>query len=153
MSVRIEQVTLAKSQKSLRVSLSGKWYGAYLDSGLNEPSLIGQNIEAEIVTLDKGGPWIKTWIKTSAPQVSPPSPVVSPSGAPAAAEPRYAPVSLNIPPRYAEPDDNVQPWWMSFVSNTVAHAIAAGHCNSPEAINMWAMKAAQVAISVKRDAK
>ena len=140
MAVQIENVTTAKTGKSLRVLLGGTWYGAALDSGLN--GLKGQMIEAEIET-GKYGPWIKAYAKVAAPQVPPPTQ----GGLPPAPAPAVA------APRYAEPSDNVQPWYMPFVSNTVAHAIAAGHCSTPEAINMWALKAAQVAVATKEAVK
>ena len=138
MAVQVEEVMPAKSGKSLRVKLGGTWYGANLDSGLNGAK--GQMIEAEIQTSDKFGPWIKGWRPSAAPQV--PS-QAAPLTAPAAAAPRYA----------GEPGDNIQPWYMPFVSNTVAHAIAAGHCKAPEMIDQWALKAAQVAVAVKEACK
>lgn len=151
MAVRVDQVTQAKTGKSLRVMLSGSWYGAALDSGLN--GQIGQMIEAEIET-GKYGPWIKKWLpsQTAAAAdagarspVPPPAPI--PAGQPAVAAPHET--------RYAEPSgaDNTQPWMMAFVSNTVAHAIAAGHIQTPEGLNAWALKAAQVAANIKASVK
>ena len=139
MAVQVEEVMPAKSGKSLRVKLGGTWYGANLDSGLNGAK--GQMIEAEIQTSEKFGPWIKGWKPSAAPQVS--SPSVAGSTAPAAAAPY----------KYAEPSDNVAPWYMPFVSNTVAHAIAAGLCKTPVEINQWALKAAQVAVAIKAEVK
>src|SRR3990167_8236132 len=37
------------------------------------------------------------------------------------------------------------PWWMPFVSNTVAHAIAAGEIKDPKAISAWAKAAKDAA--------
>ena len=57
-------------------------------------------------------------------------------------------------PVYAgEPGDNIQPWYMAFVSNTVAHAIEKGLITTPLGINEWALKAAQVAQAVKEAVK
>lgn len=139
MPVLVEDVTMAKSGKSRRVKLSGSYYGSYLDSGIE--TQIGKLIEAEIVTLDKGGPWIKAWKPSAAPQAIPAAPV------------QPGPLDGGKVYKYAEPSDNVQPWYMPFVSNTVAHAIAAGKCETPEAVNQWALKAAQVAVAVKEAVK
>ena len=134
MPVTLDEVTMAKSQKSRRVKLSGSWYGAYLDSKI-ETAPIGAFLEAEIVTLDKGGPWIKAWrlSQNAAPQVATASAAGSPPSPAAAA------------PKYAEPNINVAPWWMPFVSNTVAHAIQAGHVNNPAGIKAWALAAKESA--------
>ena len=134
---------MAKSQKSLRVKLGGNWYGAGKDSGLDRCK--GQLIEAEIQT-GEFGPWIKGWkpAHQAAPQV-PPS-ASSPSSSPAVAAPVYAGAPT-------VPGDNIQPWFMPFVSNTVAHAIQGGLCQTPEAINQWAMKAAQCAVAIKETVK
>ena len=37
------------------------------------------------------------------------------------------------------------PWWMPFVSNTVAHAIQAGEIKDPKAISAWAKAAKDAA--------
>ena len=141
MAVRVEQVTQAKTGKSLRVNLGGQWYGAALDSGINGE--VGQMIEAEIET-GKYGPWIRKWVASNAaPQ--------------AAATPSAAGSSLPTPagaaPQYAEPSDNIQPWWSPFMSNVVAHAIEKGLIQSPIQINEWALKAAQVAVATKEQVK
>ena len=124
MAVMIEDVTMAKSQKSLRVKLGGTWYGAYLDSGLNAPALKGTMIEAEITTLEKGGPWIKKWVASAAPVLQ--------SQAPITREPVQE-------PKYAEPvkPGTVAPYWLPMASNVVAHAIAAGKIETPVAIKTW----------------
>ena len=145
MSVQVEEVMTAKSGKSLRVKLGGTWYGANLDSGLNGAK--GRMFEAEIQTSEKFGPWIKGWKPVAAPQGpqaggTPPS-SSSPTSLPAVAAPQYA----------GEPGDNIQPWYMPFVSNTVAHAIEKGLITSPVGINEWALKAAQVAVAIKETVK
>lgn len=149
MPVLVEQVEQAKTGRSLRVLLSGNWYGAYLNSGLN--GMRGKMIEAEIKTLEKGGPWIAKWTECAAPQVQvpvPPTPVAPPI-VPAAAAP---PVDER---RYAEPApiSTVAPWWMPFVSNTVAHAIASGHINTPVGIRAWVLAARDAAKAAAEGAK
>ena len=141
--VQVEEVMMAKSQKSLRVKLGGNWYGASLDSGLNGAK--GKFIEADIQTSDKFGPWINKWSASNAAPQVPPS-ASSPSSSPAVAAPVYAGAAT-------QPGDNIQPWFMPFVSNTVAHAIQGGLCQTPEAINQWALKAAQVAVAIKETVK
>ena len=141
MAVMVEQVTVSKSGKALRVLLGGTWYNAFLDSGLN--GQVGKMIEAEIRTHDKFGAGVHTWKPVNAaPQVAPALAAASPPSPAAAA-----------PYKYAEPSDNVAPWYMPFVSNTVAHAIEKGLINSPVGINEWALKAAQVAVATKEAVK
>ena len=157
MAVLVEQVTVTKSGKAYRVLLGGKWYNAFIDSGIN--NAVGKYIEAEITTSEKYGPGISKWTYSNAApqgqsQAGTPPPGHSPSG-PAAAAPYD---ERNPPPetherRYAEPSDNIQPWYMPFVSNTVAHAIEKGLIQSPVGINEWALKAAQVAAAVKESVK
>jgi hypothetical protein len=43
-------------------------------------------------------------------------------------------------------------WWMPFVSNTVAHAIAAGQIATPENIKLWAAAAKQAALEIEKPA-
>jgi hypothetical protein len=43
------------------------------------------------------------------------------------------------------------PWWMPFVSNTVAHAIAAGAITSNEQIDDWAKAAKAAALALAAD--
>jgi hypothetical protein len=43
-------------------------------------------------------------------------------------------------------------WYMPFVSNTVAHAIAAGRIDDPEQIKLWAAAAKQAAVELDRKA-
>lgn len=147
MAVRVDEVRLAKSQKCFNVTLSGQKFLGNLDCGLN--ANVGKWIEAEIKpSNDTRFPsWIGKWVHAVDP-----SSAHAQQGAPAT-----FPVTGGAPgtqavtqePRYAEPSDNVQPWWMPFVSNTVAHAIEKGLCTTPEAINQWALKAAQVAVATK----
>ena len=133
MAVQVEKVTKTKSGKGLRVLLSGTWYNAFLDSGLE--AQVGKMIEAEIRTHDKFGAGVHTWKPVNAaPQVATALAAATPPSPAAAA-----------PYKYAEPNLNVAPWWMPFVSNTVAHAIQAGHVNNPQAIKAWAVAAKEAA--------
>ncbi len=68
------------------------------------------------------------------PNAAPQGPSLSPSPSPAAAAPKYA-------------EPNAAPWFMPFVSNTVAHAIAAGHIQTPAGIREWALGAKNAALS------
>lgn len=108
MAVTLDEVTMAKSGKSRRVKLSGSWYGSYLDSKI-EMQPIGSLLEAEIVTLDKGGPWIKAWAASNAAPQSAPAPS-SAAGIP--------PSSAGAAPQYAEPAKvgTVAPWWWNAVA-------------------------------------
>ncbi len=133
--MQVADVMDAKSGKSLRIKLGSQWYGAYKDSGITK----GMVIDPIIETLDKGGPWIVRYTQSSsAPQ----------------AQQVHSPLPANPPSSArAEPDDNIQPWWSAFMSNVVAHAIDKGLAANPEAINQWALKAAQVAVATKEAVK
>ena len=143
MAVQVENVSLAKSGKCYNVTLSGTKYLANLDSGLN--ANVGKWIEAEIKpSNDTRFPaWIGKWTHSSAaPQVPPPSASPSPSSLPAVAAPHYA-----------EPSDNIAPWYWPSVSNICATAITAGIIRAPEELNMWALKWAQVCVATKEQVK
>lgn len=129
MAVTVDEVTMAKSGKSRRVKLSGSWYGSYMDSKI-EMVPIGSVIEAEIVTLDKGGPWIKAW-KAATNAAPPPSQVLP------ATYPKET--TREREPQYAEPakPGTVAPWWGPMCSNVLAHAIAAGILKTPNEVNVW----------------
>jgi len=43
---------------------------------------------------------------------------------------------------------NAAPWFMAFVSNTVAHAITAGRIDSPDGIEAWARAARNAALEL-----
>jgi len=122
--VRVDNVELSKSGKSWRVSLSGKWYGAYKDSGILDA--LQKSIYVITGTLEKGGPWIMKWkvADQTTALAAPPTPPVARNGVGSA------------------------PWWMPFVSNTVAHAIQAGAIKEPAHIGKWAKAAADTAIAL-----
>ncbi len=146
MSVLIETVELTKSKKCYIVQASGVKYFANLDSGLN--TCRGQWIEAEIKpsTDPKYYAWIGKWTHaqpSAAPQVAVQS--APPPLSPAVAAPSE--------PRYAEPSDNIAPWFWPSVSNICSSAIAHGLITKPEELNMWALKWAQVCIATKEAVK
>ncbi len=41
-------------------------------------------------------------------------------------------------------------WWMPFVSNTVAHALAAGKIEGPDDIKLWAAAAREAALDIEK---
>jgi hypothetical protein len=53
----------------------------------------------------------------------------------------------------AIPTGNIAPWWMPFVSNTVAHAIQAGCIKEPADIKQWAAAARQTAMEIEAEAQ
>ena len=145
MAVQIEAVAKTKSGKGLRVKLSGTYYNAFLDSKLDMQP-IGSWIEAEIKTHEKFGPYVDGWrpVSGAAPQVPlPQAGSVPPVPPPAAAAP------ITREPVYAEPSDNVAPWYWPSVSNVCAAAIEKGIITKPEDLNMWALKWAQVCVATK----
>ena len=146
MPVMVEQVTPTKSGKAWRVRLGGTYYNAFKDSGIE--NYVGKMIEAEIQTSEKFGPSIAAFRpvagqSVAAPQVTPPSQ----GGLPPAPAPAVA------APRYAEPSDNLTPWYWPSVSNLCAALVAKGVVTKPEELNMWCLKMAQVAVSVKEVVK
>lgn len=143
MAVRVDSCVLAKSQKCFNVTLSGQKYLGNLDSGLN--ANVGKWIEAEIKPINdpRFPAWIGKWVHAEAPSSAQQAAVPTASLPPPAVAERS----------YAAPSDNIAPWYMPFVSNTVAHAIEKGLISTPVAINEWALKAAQVAQAVKEAVK
>jgi len=114
MQLTVENVTTAKTGKSLRVKANGDWYGAKKDSGITA----GMTIDAEVED-GEYGKWIKTYRATNAaPSAGSPPAGRQPSTAPGAA-----------------------PVWLPFASNTVAHAISAGLCQTPASVEAWARAA------------
>lgn len=125
--VKVATVEPSKSGKSWRVSLNGAWYGAYKDSGILDA--LQKNIYVITGTLEKGGPWILKWkVADATTAIATPTPTTR------------TPV--------AAPTSNVAPWWMPFVSNTVAHAIQAGAIKEPGEIGKWAKAAADTAVAL-----
>ena len=125
--MRVDIVENSKSGKSWRVNLQGKWYGAYKDSGILDA--LQKSIYVITGTLEKGGPWIMKWKMADATTA-----IAAPAAAPTPTQKAFAP--------------NVAPWWMAFVSNTVAHCVGAGLIKTPADINAWAKAAADCAVAL-----
>ena len=120
----ITAVNRSKSGKALRITLNGKVYNAFLDSGLD--GAVGKVIDAQI-TPDKGyGEGIGQWAystQATPPQASNTAPRVS------------APQQDTPTSRLSEPE-------LRFVSNCVASAITAKTLTDPMEVSVWAKAAA-----------
>ena len=121
----VESVSRSSSGKSWRVKVSGKEYGASLDSKLDQH--VGKFIDFD---WDDGkfGPWIKSWGS------------VIETPAESAARILGAPMPA--------PKANGDRFYMPFVSNVVAHAIAAGQITTPQQISPWAKAAHDAAVAL-----
>jgi hypothetical protein len=126
MKSTIEAIRLSKSKKTYQVMLMGKWYNASLDSGLDETSK-GCLIEADVETTEDFGSWLNE-VKVLK-----------------SAEPAYD-IRDKIPHGIVtfSPDR----FYMPFVSNVVAHAIAAGAIKDYPAISQWAKAARDAAVAL-----
>ena len=116
---KVKTVTKSKSGKAFRVQFEGseKWYGAFLDSGLDKA--VGRVIDAQI-TPDKGfGEGVGQWGFSAEP--APPS---APTQAP------------TVSGRLTEPE-------LRFVSNILGAAVTAKTITDPLQIGVWAKAAAQ----------
>jgi len=118
MLLNVEAVKPTSTGKSLIVKANGKDYFAKPNSGIQA----GMSIEAETkdsVFNGKTNTWIEKYrqVQNAAPQ----SPSASSSSGQAAA--------------------GAAPVWANFVSNQVAHAIAAGRIEDPDQIKIWAAAA------------
>ena len=109
----VEQCTQSKSGKSWRIKIGDKWFGAGFDSKLD--SAVGKPIDFAFTTDAKFGDWIQSWVFDSGA----PAPVPVPHAAPAKEE----------------------RWWLPFVSNQCAHAIAAGKIQGVADLRSWAAAA------------
>lgn len=117
--------SLKPTAKSLVLKAGGKEYFAKKDSGITA----GMTIEAETESSEYNGKtyiWVKKW--TPAQQAD-----TTPSRAGTANT------------------SNVTPWWMPFVSNVCAHAIAAGVIQAPNQIEAWAIAARNAAQKIDSD--
>lgn len=126
MQITVERVKPTKN--SLVITAGGKEYFAKKDSGLAD----GMTVDAELELSDYNGKsytWIKKWkaMATAAPQ------------APAAGLPGVPSTTTSAP------------WWMPFVSNVTAHAIAAGIITAPNMIEAWATAARNAANKIDSD--
>ena len=112
----VEKCNPTKSGKAYRVLLNGTWYGAFLDSGLDKA--VSKTIDCQITPGKAGygdtiGQWTYAQGQTAAPQTAPAA-------------------------QQGIPGDR---FYMPFVSNVVAHAIAAGRIQTPADLNQWAKSA------------
>jgi hypothetical protein len=131
MQLTVENVTTAKSGKSLRVKASGEWYGAKKDSGIKA----GTTIEAEVSDGDYGK-WIDSYK------------LVNGSAAPQAGMPSVSDGQVGTPRAPSLPPAGAAPVWSNFVSNQVAHAIQAGLITDPAHIKLWAAAAKQAFVEL-----
>lgn len=113
----IDKCDMSKTGKSYRVKVGNAWYGAKKDTGVN--SLVGKSVTFDVESSEQFGTWMVNVEKANGHSL--------PSNTPAATAGMSA------------------PWFMPFVSNTVAHAIAAGKITGPGEIKMWAAAAKQAA--------
>lgn len=117
MQLQVIKVSPSKSGKALRVQGGDlQWYGAKKDSGIAE----GMTIEAEVED-GQFGKWINKYKQVNA---APQALAVTGNGSSSSSQPAGA-----------------APIWANFVSNQVAHAIAAGRIDDPEQIKVWAAAA------------
>ena len=147
MAVMVEEVTMSKSGKALRVKLGGTWYNAFLDSGLNGAK--GKMIEAQIQSSDKYGPSITGWKEVVGVQIIAPT---LPVPAPQYAQPTAAaPVTRTREPEYAKPAPvgTVAPYWLPMASNTVNAAIVAGLIREPNNVSIW-VRAVRIAVEAEQ---
>ena len=110
----VDSVTKSSSGKSWRVKIGSEFYGANFDSKID--SMLGKPIDFEW-TDGKFGKWLQSW----GPDSTTPA-VVAPVG-----------VAVAIP--------KGDRWWLAFVSNQCAHAIAAGHIKGVADLRSWAIAA------------
>src|SRR3990172_13381774 len=131
MQGRVDSVTKSQSGKSWRVKIGHKFYGANFDSKID--AALGRQIDFDADD-GKFGPWVKTWGYINEPAEAP-IPVV---GVPLIRE----------PVREAR---GVDRWWAPFVSNCVAHAIAAGTIKDIVQLKAWAVAAKHAIVAAKDD--
>src|SRR3990172_2125327 len=131
---RVDSVTKSQSGKSWRVKIGPKFYGANFDSKID--AALGRKIDFDADD-GKFGPWVKTWGYINEP-AAPPT---------AAAPPTDAPVTREA---VREPRV-VDRWWAPFVSNCVAHAIAAGTIKDIVQLRAWAVAAKHAIVAAEDD--
>ena len=127
MLLKISKVELTKSKKSLLITAGNDTYFADTASGLS--NAVGKVIEANIEDTDYQGKtymWIREWQESKKP-------------APGLATQPLVPNKAKV---------NGDRWYMPFVSNTIAHAIAAGCIKDFPALNQWAKAAHDAAVAL-----
>jgi len=122
----IESVTKSKSGKAWRVKIGDKFYGANFDSKID--SQLGKAVDFEYED-GKYGLWLKSWGPDTA---------VMGSAVPASGQAAIPAQSFRT--------NGGDRWFMPFVSNCVAHCIAAGLIKEPTQIGPWARAAYRVAV-------
>jgi hypothetical protein len=120
MKGKLEQLVKSKSGKAWRAMVDGRWFGAKFDSKLDSVS-INSRIDFDFNSDAKYGDWITTW-----------GPDTSLTG-PAPVQVSQAIVRVPVP--------TGDRWWLPFVSNQCAHAIAAGHIKGVADLRSWAVSA------------
>lgn len=124
-TIRIDSAVLGKSGKSFTISMGDQKFYAKPEQGLQ--SHVGKTIEAEVKPSSfpgkDGNTVTLNWIETYRLIGS------APAGSEAA-------------------QPSTDRWFMPFVSNTVAHAIAAGLIKQPSDIAVWAMWARDAAVKL-----
>jgi hypothetical protein len=132
------------------VTTQGATYGFFPDkiSPMSGPA------EVEVVSRHYQGKeyWNITSIKQNARQSpavtwGPPTTVGATPGAPAPAMALGPPVTVGVTSG-ARVQAELAPWWMPFVSNTVAHAIQAGFITDPSMVLDWARAAKEAALAL-----
>ena len=110
----VESITKSKSGKSWRVKIGSEFYGANFDSKID--SMLGKPVDFEWED-GKFGRWLQSWGPDTSPQpVTAPAPTVT-------------------------KQSSGDRWWLNFVSNAVAHSIAAGHVKTIQELRVWAVGA------------
>ena len=116
----VDSVTKSKTGKSWRVKIGSEFYGANFDSKID--TMLGKSVNFEWED-GKFGKWLGSWgPDTTAPAV-----------AEAMVAGRIQAVPMGKP--------SVERWWLPFVSNQCAHAIAAGHIKGVADLRSWAIAA------------
>ena len=115
----VESIERSKSGKSWRVKIGSGYYGANFDSKID--TMLGKPIDFEWEN-GKFGKWLQSWgPDTTAPSAGPSRETSIPGPTPVRG--------------------NGDRWWLPFVSNQCAHAIAAGHIKGAADLRSWAVAA------------
>ena len=132
MKGHLKEISKSKTGKSWRVLVGDRWYGAKFDSKLDSIP-IGSAIDFQFDSDIKYGDWITTWgPDTTTPAMA--------AGMAAAGIERVPMGKLAI-----------ERWWLPFVSNQCAHAIAAGHIKGVQDLRSWAIGAKNAILAADGD--